>query len=44
MMEVTSRDSTAAEMFTAFDAEIDADTDMSTTLAVLKENGVTVVT
>jgi quercetin dioxygenase-like cupin family protein len=42
MMEITSRDSTAAEMFTAFDAEIDAETDISKTLAVLKENGVTV--
>jgi quercetin dioxygenase-like cupin family protein len=44
MMEVTSRDSTAAEMFTAFDAQIDAETELSTTLAVLKENGVTVAT
>ncbi len=44
MMEVTSRDSTAAEMFTAFDAEIDAETDIATTLALLKKNGVTVVT
>jgi len=44
MMEMTSRDSTAAEMFTAFDAEIDADTDISTTLALLKKNGVTVAT
>ena len=44
MMEVTSRDGTAAELFTAFDAKIDADTDLSTMLAVLKENGVTVAT
>lgn len=44
MIEITSRDSTSAEMFTAFDAEIDAETDISTTLALLKENGVLVAT
>ncbi len=44
MMEITSRDSTAAEMFTSFDAEIDAETDIPTTLALLKQNGVTVAT
>ncbi len=44
MMEITSRDSTAAEMFTAFDAEIDTDSDVSRILSVLKANGVTVAT
>jgi len=44
MIEVTSRDSTAAELFTAMDAEIDAETDLSKAVAVLKENGVTVAT
>jgi len=43
MMEVTSRNGTAAELFTAIDAKVDADTDPSTILAVAKENGVTIV-
>jgi quercetin dioxygenase-like cupin family protein len=42
MMEVTSRDSTAAEMFTAFDATVDAETALPAVLEVLKNNGVTV--
>lgn len=42
MIEVTSSDGTSAEMFTAFDAHIDADTDLATTLALLKDNGVQV--
>lgn len=44
MMEVTSRDGTAAELFTAFDAMIDADSDPAMTLTVAKDNGVTVIT
>lgn len=44
MMEVTSRDGRAAELFTAFDAETDAATDAATVLAIAKRNGVTVVT
>jgi len=43
MMEVTSSNGTAAELFTAIDAKVDADTDPSTILAVAKENGVTIV-
>ncbi len=44
MMEVTSRDSTAAELFTAFDAKLDPESDISMTLAIAKDNGVTVAT
>ena len=43
MMEITSRDSTAAEMFAAVDREIDPDNpDIPRTLAILEENGVRV--
>ena len=43
MMEITSRDSKAAEMFTEVDAEIDAgDPDIPKALGILKRNGVTV--
>jgi len=44
MLEVTSRESRAAEMFTEVDAEIDAgNPDIAKALAILQRNGVTVV-
>ena len=44
MMEITSRDSKAAEMFAEVDAEIDAgNPDIPKVLEILKRNGVTVV-
>ena len=42
MVEVTSRDGTAAELFTAIDSHISADTDPATIVTVAKENGVTI--
>lgn len=42
MLEITSRDSTATELFTAFDAEIDQNSDRTAAVDVLQRNGVTV--
>lgn len=43
MIEITSRDSKAAEMFAEVDAEIDAgDPDIPKALGILKRNGVTI--
>lgn len=44
MMEITSSNGTSTEMFTAFDAEINADSDVADMIAVLNRNGVQVAT